>query len=331
MAETTPVTVLTGFLGAGKTTLLNHLLRQPELARTAVLVNEFGEIGLDHLLVEKIDDSTVLLNAGCLCCTVRGDLTRVLREMLPRARRGEIARIAIETTGLADPAPVLATLMTDSVLASVYRLDGIVAAIDAPNGMTHLDTYPEAMRQIAVADRIVLTKTDLADAAALRDRLHALNPAAPIVEARNGVVDPRAILNAGLFDPSNKIPDVRRWLDAEAFDDGAHHHHHRHDPNVHAFCITLDRPVHWQGLGMWLEMLIATSGDKLLRIKAILNLQGQDRPVALHAIRHLLHPPTLLPAWPDGDPRTSRLVFITDGVPRATIEAGLRAFEAAAN
>ena len=177
----------------------------------------------------------------------------------------------------------------------------------------------------------MLTKTDLADAAALRDRLHALNPAAPIVEARNGVVDPRAILNAGLFDPSNKIPDVRRWLDAEAFDDGAHHHHHRHDPNVHAFCITLDRPVHWQGLGMWLEMLIATSGDKLLRIKAILNLQGQDRPVALHAIRHLLHPPTLLPAWPDGDPRTSRLVFITDGVPRATIEAGLRAFEAAAN
>ncbi|MEI7711215.1 MAG: GTP-binding protein [Rhodospirillales bacterium] len=330
MAETTPVTVLTGFLGAGKTTLLNHLLRQPELARTAVLVNEFGEIGLDHLLVEKIDDTTVLLNAGCLCCTVRGDLTRVLREMLPRARRGEIARIMIETTGLADPAPVLATLTTDPVLASVYRLDGIVAAIDAPNGMTHLDTFPEAMRQVAVADRIVLTKTDLADAASLRDRLHALNPAAPVLEARDGVVDPRAILNAGLFDPANKIPDVRRWLDAEAFDDRAHQHH-RHDPNVHAFCITLDRPVHWQGLGMWLEMLIATSGEKLLRIKAILNLQGQDRPVALHAIRHLLHPPTLLPAWPDGDPRTSRLVFITDGVSRATIEAGLRAFEAAAN
>jgi G3E family GTPase len=331
MADTTPVTVLTGFLGAGKTTLLNHLLRQPELARTAVLVNEFGEIGLDHLLVEKIDDSTVLLNAGCLCCTVRGDLTRVLREMLPRARRGDIARIVIETTGLADPAPVLATLMTDPVIASVYCLDGIVTAIDAVNGMANLDAYQEAVRQIAVADRIVLTKTDLADASELRERLATLNPGAPVMEARNGVVDPRAILNAGLFDPAGKIPDVRRWLDAEAFDDHGHRHHHRHDPNVHAFCITLDRPVHWQGLGMWLEMLIATSGDRLLRIKAILNLQGQDRPVALHAIRHLLHPPTLLPAWPDGDPRTSRLVFITDGVPRATIEDGLRAFEAAAN
>ena len=331
MADTTPITVLTGFLGAGKTTLLNHLLRQPEFARTAVLVNEFGEIGLDHLLVEKIDDSTVLLNAGCLCCTVRGDLTRVLREMLPKARRGEIARIAIETTGLADPAPVLATLTTDPVIASVYRLDGIVVAIDAPNGMAHLDTYQEAVRQVAVADRIVLTKTDLGDSTELRARLRALNPGAPVIEARNGVVDPATILNVGLFDPASKIPDVRRWLDAEAFDDHANHRHHRHDPHVHAFCITLDRPVHWQGLGMWLEMLIATSGDKLLRIKGILNLHGQDRPVALHAVRHLLHPPTLLSAWPEGDPRTSRLVFITDGVPRAAIENGLRAFEAAAN
>lgn len=327
MPDTTPVTVLTGFLGAGKTTLLNHLLRQPELARTAVLVNEFGEIGMDHLLVEKIDDSTVLLNAGCLCCTVRGDLIRVLREMLPRARRGEIARIMIETTGLADPAPVVATLMGDPVVASVYRLDGIVTVIDAVNGGIHLDTYQEAVRQIAVADRIVLTKNDLADATALRERLHALNPGAPVIEAHNGAVEPATILHAGLFDPSGKIADVRRWLDAEAFGDGERHHNH--DPHVHAFCITLDMPVHWQGLGMWLEMLIATRGADLLRIKGILNLHGQDRPVAIHAIRHLLHPPTLLPAWPDGDPRTSRLVFITNGLSRAVVEDGLRAFEAA--
>ncbi len=325
----TPVTVLTGFLGAGKTTLLNHLLRQPELARTAVLVNEYGEIGLDHLLVEKIDDNTILLNAGCLCCTVRGDLTRVLREMLPRARRGDIARIVIETTGLADPAPVLATLMTDPVLASVYQLDGIVTVIDAVNGAAHLDVHQEALRQVAVADRIVLTKTDLADATDLKQRLHALNPGAPIVEAHNGAVDPAKLLHAGLFDASGKIPDVARWLEAEAFAGSDHHHHH--DEHVHAFCVTLDRPVHWQGLGMWLEMLIATRGADLLRIKGILNLQGQDRPVAIHAIRHLLHPPTLLPAWPEGDPRTSRLVFITNGVSRKTIEDGVRAFESAAN
>ena len=182
MAETTPVTVLTGFLGAGKTTLLNHLLRQPELARTAVLVNEFGEIGLDHLLVEKLDDSTVLLNAGCLCCTVRGDLARVLREMLPRARRDDISRIVIETTGLADPVPILATLMTDPVAASAYRLDGIVTVVDAVNGMAHLDAQEEAVRQVAVADRIVISKTDLADPAPLRDRLQALNPGAPVAE-----------------------------------------------------------------------------------------------------------------------------------------------------
>jgi G3E family GTPase len=329
MPDTTPVTVLTGFLGAGKTTLLNHLLKQPAFARTAVLVNEFGEIGLDHLLVEKIDDDIVLLNAGCLCCTVRGDLSRVLREMLPRARRGEISRIMIETTGLADPAPVLATLMNDPVVASIYRLDGIVTVIDAVNGGVHLDTYEEAVRQVAVADRIVLTKTDLADPAELIARLKALNPGAPPIEARDGAIDPATILNAGLFDPTGKIPDVKKWLDAEAFDDREHHHHH--DPHVHAFCITLEKPVRWQGLGLWLETLIATSGENLLRIKCILNLQGQDRPVVLHAVRHLLHPPTLLPAWPEGDPRTSRLVFITNGVPRATIEEGIRAFEDAAN
>ncbi len=183
MAETTPVTVLTGFLGAGKTTLLNHLLRQPALARTAVLVNEFGEIGLDHLLVEKLDDSIVLLNAGCLCCTVRGDLARVLREMLPRARRDEISRIIIETTGLADPVPILATLMTDPVAAAAYRLDGIVTVVDAVNGAAHLDEQAEAVRQVAVADRLIISKADLADTAALRERLTALNPGAPVAEA----------------------------------------------------------------------------------------------------------------------------------------------------
>lgn len=350
MTVTTPVTVLTGFLGAGKTTLLNHLLRQPELAGTAVLVNEFGEIGLDHLLVEKIDDSTVLLNAGCLCCSVRGDLTRVLREMLPRARRGEISRIVIETTGLADPAPVLATLMSDPVTASVYRLDGVVTVIDAVNGPANLDQQEEAMRQVAVADRLVISKADLADPAPLRERLRALNPGAPVAEARMGVLDPGFVLNAGLFDPARKIPDVARWLAAEAFaaQDRAHQHGHdhghdhahdhdhdhpdvnRHDARISAFCVTMDKPLRWHGVGTWLEMLIATQGENLLRIKGILNLEGQERPVAIHGIRHLMHPPALLAGWPEGDPRTSRLVFITRDIPRSAIEDGLRAFEAAA-
>ena len=331
MAETTPVTVLTGFLGAGKTTVLNHLLRQPALARTAVLVNEFGEIGIDHLLVEKLDENTVLLNAGCLCCTVRGDLTRTLREMLPRARRDEISRIMIETTGLAEPAPILATLMTDPVVASAYRLDGVVTVIDAVAGATNLAERPEAVRQIAVADRIVLTKTDLADPAPLLKRMETLNPGAPVITARNGAIDPAAILNAGLFDPATKIPDVAGWLNAEAH---AHHYHdpngHDHDERVTSFCLTFDRPLHWQGVGLWLEMLIQTRGKDLLRIKGILNLRGQDRPVAIHAVQHVLHPPALLSAWPEGDPRTSRIVFITQDLPRSVIEHGMRAFEAAA-
>ncbi len=333
MAETTPVTVLTGFLGAGKTTLLNHLLRHPALANTAVLVNEFGEIGIDHLLVEKLDENTVLLNAGCLCCTVRGDLTRVLRELLPRARRGEISRVVIETTGLADPAPILATLISDAVVASTYRLDGIVTVVDAVNGMVHLDAQPEAVRQVAVADRIVLSKSDLGDATLLRERLHELNPGAPIIAAAHGAVDPALLLDAGPFDPSAKHPDVRHWLNAEAYAAEEHHHHHdpnRHDARIAAFCLTFHEPLHWQGIATWLDMLVATRGESLLRIKGILNLVGQDGPVIVHGVQHLFHPPMKLAAWPDDDPRTSRLVFITRDLPRDVIEEGLRAFNHAA-
>jgi G3E family GTPase len=333
MAEATPVTVLTGFLGAGKTTLLNHLLRQPALARAAVLVNEFGEIGIDHLLVEKLDDTTVLLNTGCLCCTVRGDLARVLRAMLPRARRDEISRIVIETTGLADPVPVLATLMNDPVATSAYRLDGIVTVVDAVNGESHLDTQDEAVRQVAVADRIIISKTDLADPRVLRSRLRLLNPGAPVIESAHGAVDPSFVLNAGVFDRSAKTPDVRSWLDSAAFDAGHDHHHHdsnRHDARISAFCVTIDKPLEWPALALWLQMMTVSKGEHLLRIKGILNVQGHDRPFAIHGVRHLMHPPVKLAAWPADDPRTSRLVFITRDLPRAVIEDGLRAFQGSA-
>lgn len=334
-----PVTLLTGFLGAGKTTLLNRLLRHPDLVDTAVLVNEFGEIGLDHLLVETLDDDTVLLNAGCLCCTVRGDLVRALRDLALRVEQGKaVRRVVVETTGLADPAPILQTLMADPLVLFRYRLDGVVTLVDAVAGMATLDAQPEAVKQAAVADRLVLTKTDLAapeEVAALRARLGALNPGAPLLEARHGDITPDALLNCGLFDATRKAPEVARWLDAEAWAARDHHHHHHdhhhHDPNRHdariqAFCLTFDEPLPRDGLFAWLEVLSMTRGESVLRIKGILNLEGEARPVAIHGVQHLFHPPATLAAWPDGDDRRSRLVFILRDLDRAVVEKGLRAF-----
>ena len=336
MAEPTPVTVFTGFLGAGKTTLLNRLVRHPGMAGTAVLINEFGEIGLDHLLVEALDADTVLLAAGCLCCTIRGDIARTLASLRPRIAAGLVQRVVIETTGLADPAPILHTLMREPMVASAFRLDGIVTLVDAVHGAGQLAAHDEARRQAAVADRLVLTKTDLApDTSALVAALRRLNPGAPLLVADRGAIEPAAILDAGLFDAAGKITDVAAWLQAEAVAASADHDHHSHDPNrhsaaIHAFCLTYAAPLHWQGIGSCLEMLIGTRGESLLRVKGILNLVGQDRPVAIHGVQHLFHEPVLLAAWPPGDPRTSRIVFITRDLDRETIAAGLAAFEAAA-
>lgn len=362
MRPSIPVTVLTGFLGSGKTTLLNALLKRPELARTAVLINEFGEVGLDHLMVEKVDGDVVLLSSGCLCCTVRGELVDSLRRLAARAEAGEIAfdRVVIETTGLADPAPILHTLMAEPDIVARYRLDGIVTTVDAVNGEATLDAQAESVKQAAVADRIVVTKADLAGPealAALARRLAALNPGARQVAATMGALDPAEVLNAGLFDPARKIPDVAAWLNAEAYGGhhhhphGDHHHHHdhhahgagggqdphdvnRHDARIASFCLTFEEPLHWSAVATWLEMLIVTRGESLLRIKGILDVVGQERPIAIHGVQHLLHPPAPLPAWPkrqDGsDDRRSRIVFIVRDLPRAVIEEGLVAFQKAA-
>lgn len=329
-----PVTLLTGFLGAGKTTLLNRLLKHPDLHDTAVLVNEFGEIGLDHLLVETLDDDTVLLNAGCLCCTVRGDLVRALRDLAVRVDDGKVLRrVVVETTGLADPAPILQTLMADPLILRRFRLDGVVTLVDAATGMATLDAQPEPVKQAAVADRLVLTKTDLStpeQVSALWARLRALNPGAPLLNALHGEIEPEALLNCGLFDATRKHPEVTRWLDAEAYAAHEHHGHHhdpnRHDARIHAFCLTFDEPLPWDGLSAWLEVLTMTRGESVLRIKGILNLEGEDRPVAIHGVQHLFHPPAKLAAWPEGDDRRSRLVFILRDLDPAVVEKGLRNF-----
>ena len=335
-----PVTLLTGFLGSGKTTVLNHVLKQPEMAATAVIVNEFGEIGLDHLLVERASEDVVLLNSGCLCCTVRGDIVDTLTNLFVDRVKGKVpffTRVAIETTGLADPAPILHPLMTDPIVAARYMLDGVVTTVDAVNGSRTLDQQPEAVKQAAVADRLLLTKTDLTAPAAREEiemRLKALNPSAPIVSAAQGAVDPALLFNIGFYDPATKSADVARWLRAEAFGtDHAHEHEHadvnRHDDRIRAFCVTRERPISWAALSAWLDGLAAMRGEDLLRLKAIVALSDRpDQPVVLHGVQHLFHPPVLLPEWPSDDHRT-RMVFITRDLPRDAIETTLAAFEEA--
>lgn len=320
------VSVITGFLGAGKTTLLNRLLKDPALTNTAVIVNELGEVSIDHLLVEQASDGVIELADGCLCCTVRGDLVDTLADLIERVQTGRIAqltRIVIETTGLADPVPVLQSVMGHPVLAQALRLDGVVCVVDAVNGAATLDAHEEAVRQVAVADRIVVTKAGLAtedEAARLRERLRGLNPSAPILDADAEVA---ALIDCGLYDPATKTADVRHWLGEEPHDHGHHdghhhhgHHHHRHDDRIATVSLTHDRPVPFAAVEAFLDLLRATQGEKLLRMKGIVELaEDPERPLVIHGVQKLLHPPAQLPFWPDGA-RGTRIVLITCDMPQ---------------
>lgn len=346
-----PVSIVTGFLGSGKTTLLNRLLKEPELKDTAVIINEFGDVGIDHLLVEQSGDGIIELSDGCLCCTVRGELVDTLSDLIDRLQTGRIAalaRVVIETTGLADPAPVLSAIMGHPVLVQAFRLDGVVTVVDAVNGEATLDAHEEAVKQVAVADRIVLTKTDLppgSDTSALVARIKSLNPGAPILAADSATAI--ELINCGLYDPSTKSIDVARWLNDEAYRDreherhelDGHHHHHdhnghdhhhhdvnRHDKSISAFSLTHDEPLPLSSVQMFLELLQAAHGEKLLRMKGIICVADDpERPLVIHAVQKIMHPPARLKSWPDNDRRT-RLVIITKDMPESFVRGLFDAF-----
>jgi G3E family GTPase len=329
LAGRIPVSVVTGFLGSGKTTLINRLLKRPDMNRVAVIVNELGEVGIDNDLVEVSSEQMMLLNNGCLCCVLRGDLEETMRDLFIKRRNGEIIdfdRVVIETTGLADPAPVMQTLMTDTMLEEQYRLDCVVTLVDAVNGLGQIATLPEPVKQAALADRLVITKSDLADAAKLEEleaKLRELNPPAPIKRALNGEIELAFLVDVGLRNVKGKLEDIARWLGADEHESerGDHDepaHGHRHDTAITSFCLRFERPFSWAVFTQCMDVLTALRGPDLLRVKGLVNVESRAGPMVVQGVQHLFHPPVELAAWPSED-RSSRIVFITRGIGRSEV------------
>ena len=315
LAGRLPVTVVTGFLASGKTTLIRRLLAHPGMHRAAVIVNEFGEVGIDHDLIAASSESVTLLSNGCLCCVVRTDLQETLRTLFAQRRAGEVIdfdRVLVETSGLAAP---------DTMLAAHYRLDGVVTLVDAVNGAGQLDREAEAVKQAVLADRLLITKTDLADATALRERLHALNPRADVADVVQGEIDPAFLTGIGLASARADAAQIGRWLGSGA-GGGAYLGAvaPRHDRGITTLTLWFDRPFGWQAFTAAMELLTSLRGPDLLRVKGLVNVGGEPGPVVVQGVQHVFHPPVTLAAWPSDD-RRSRLVFITRGIDEPTVSA----------
>lgn len=359
LSDKVPVTILTGFLGAGKSTLLNRILKDPVMKDAAVIINEFGDVGIDHLLVESSGDAIIELSDGCLCCTVRGELVDTLANLMDAVQTGRVKpvnRVVIETTGLADPAPVMQAIMGNPIIATNFELDGVVTVVDAVNGVQTLGNHEEAWKQVAVADRLIISKQSMVTAADLRvlkERLRAVNPRAEMLDADGDEAGTADVLVNGLYDPATKSADVGRWLrdedahdahhhheghDHGAHDHHGHHHHHghdhqdphnvnRHDASIRSFSIIEDKPIDPMALDMFVDLLRSAHGEKLLRMKAIVSMSDRpDRPLVLHGVQSIFHPPVRLPAWPDPQDRRTRMVLITKDLPEAFVKDLFDAF-----
>ncbi len=332
-ADLVPVNVLTGSLGSGKTTLLRELLRAPGLRDTAVLVNELGEVGIDHHLIEHATESTLLLENGCLCCAMRDDMKTSLKDLHSRRDRAEVPRyerVVVETSGVADPAPIAYTLIAEPVLMHHYRLGNVVTLVDAVNARAQLERFETSVKQVALADRLVLSKVDLADAGevhALRSRLAALNPGAPLLESGAPDLDPVDLLVADPYEAAAKAADIEKWRGRLA---AGGDERSPHSETVEAHCFTFDRELDWTAFGIWMTMLLHRHGDRVLRIKGLLNVSGMPGPVLVNGVQHIVHPPAHLDAWPGAD-RRSHLVVILDGLGFDAVARSLEAFNAIAN
>ncbi len=344
-----PVTLLTGFLGAGKTTLLNHLISDPDAGRVAVIMNEFGSAGLDHDLIEESTEETILMQSGCLCCTFRGDVSKTLESLMARRKQGELRfdRVVIETTGIADPGPILHTLVVDDLVASSYRMDGVITLADAATGANTLDHHAEAVNQIAMADLIVLTKSDLvaaSDLARYEARVEGINGSAQRVYAKHGHVPSGVLFGLSAMRGDVTSDEAMEWLGAamaktdplagpsgvasEDVQSASLPHSDtnpqtRHDHGINSASIEVEDPIPASVFDFWLDTLMALKGPDILRMKGIVHIEGMDRPLAFHGVQHIFDTPVVLESW-SGKDTTSRVVVIARHVEKADLEASLK-------